>query len=114
MERISAEEYRKVAKKSGKKPETIIQNSIRDFLQIKGWFVIRHHQGLGSMKGLSDLTAIKNGVTIYIEVKLPNPRSKMSDHQKEFQKNIEEHGGLFLEARSVDQVDEFLMKNGLR
>ena len=65
------------------------------------------------MKGLCDLTAIKNGVTIYIEVKTPNPGSKMSDYQIEFKNNIERHGGLFLEARSVDDVDLFLKRCSL-
>ena len=50
-------------------PETVIQNQIRDLLRMDGWFVIRHQQGMGCHKGLSDLTAIKEGRTIYIEVK---------------------------------------------
>ena len=48
--------------------ETAIQNRIRDFLRMHGWYVMRHQQSLGSLKGMSDLTAIKDGKTIYIEV----------------------------------------------
>ena len=35
-------------------PETVIQNQIRDLLRMDGWFVIRHQQGMGCHKGLSD------------------------------------------------------------
>ena len=55
-----------------KNPETIIQNQVRQLLRMDGWYVIRHQQGLGCHKGLSDLSAIKNGITIYIEIKTPN------------------------------------------
>lgn len=47
-----------------KEKETTIQNRIRDFLSLNGWLVIRHQQSLGSLKGLSDLTAIKDGITV--------------------------------------------------
>lgn len=66
-----------------KEKETTIQNRIRDFLSLNGWFVIRHQQSLGSLKGLSDLTAIKDGITVYIEVK--TPRGVQSEYQKIFQ-----------------------------
>ena len=65
-----------------KNPETIIQNEVRQLLRMDGWYVIRHQQGLGCHKGLSDLSAIKNGITIYIEIK--TPRGVQSDYQKEF------------------------------
>ena len=85
--------------------ETEIQNAIRDFLRWRGWFVIRHQQGLGCHKGLSDLTAIKGGRTVYIEVK--RPKGTQSDDQLDFQADIEAHGGLYVVARSVEDV-EFL------
>lgn len=93
----------------GSKPkgptETEIQNAIRDHLRWHGWFVIRHQQGLGCHKGLSDLTAIKDGRTVYIEVK--TPRGSQSEAQREFQADIEAHGGLYVLARGVEDV-EFL------
>ena len=85
--------------------ETEIQNAIREYLRWRGWFVIRHQQGLGCHKGLSDLTAIKNGQTVYIEVKAP--KGKLSEWQQDFQADIEAHGGLYVVARSVEDV-EFL------
>ena len=107
--RMSEADFARLAKGKQVKPkgptETEIQNAIRDFLRWRGWFVIRHQQGLGCHKGLSDLTAIKGGKTVYIEVK--KPKGKLSEWQLDFQADIEAHGGLYVVARSVEDV-EFL------
>lgn len=87
-------------------PETVIQNQIRDLLRMDGWFVIRHQQGMGCHKGLSDLTAIKDGVTIYIEVKTKT--GKQSDGQRQFQQDIENHGGTYILARRIEDVEPYL------
>ena len=84
--------------------ETVIQNRIRDFLRMHGWYVMRHQQSLGSLKGMSDLTAIKNGKTIYIEVK--TPRGHQSQYQKDFQQEIESHGGIYILARDIEDVEQ--------
>ena len=110
--RLSEQEFRQITagRKKGKAPglkETDIQNAIREHLRWHGWFVIRHQQTLGSHKGLSDLTAIKNGVTVYIEVK--KPAGRQSEDQQQFQADIESHGGLYILAKSVEDV-EFLCK----
>lgn len=82
--------------------ETDIQNAIREYLRWQGWFVIRHQQTLGSHKGLSDLTAIKDGRTVYIEVK--TPAGHLSDVQQGFRDDIEAHGGVYVVARCVEDV----------
>ena len=82
--------------------EGMIQNSIRDFLRQFGWFVLRHQQGMGCHKGLSDLTAIKDGRTVYIEVK--TPVGVQSVHQKQFQKDIEQHGAEYILAKRLEDV----------
>lgn len=110
---ISEGEYKKLIARKDKQPkkkrsaltETDIQNQIREKLRWAGWFVIRHQQGLGCHKGLSDLTALKNGRTVYIEVK--TPRGVLSEYQEEFRLQIESHGGTYIVARSVDDI-EFL------
>ncbi|MCE5284357.1 MAG: hypothetical protein LLG02_00705 [Pelosinus sp.] len=94
----------KAAKHKGP-TEIEIQNAIREHLRWHGWFIIRHQQTLGSQKGLSDLTAIKDGRTVYIEVK--TARGGQSEAQRQFQADIEEHGGLYVLARGVEDV-EFL------
>jgi hypothetical protein len=82
--------------------EAEIQNSIRECLRWNGWFVVRHQQTLGSHRGLSDLTAIKDGVTVYIEVKTPH--GVLSADQEAFRAEIEAHGGTYIVARSVEDV----------
>ena len=51
------------------------------------------------------MTAIKGGKTVYIEVKAP--KGKLSEWQMDFQADIEARGGLYVVARSVEDV-EFL------
>lgn len=104
--RLSESEFKQLScSKKPTKPkirEVDIQNAIRDQLRWHGWFVIRHQQGLGSLKGLSDLTALKDGQTVYIEVKTPTGR--LSEYQEQFKAEIESRGGLYIVARSVDDV----------
>jgi hypothetical protein len=44
-----------------RKREGEILRAVRDYLRVEGWLVIRNQQGLGSYKGLPDLTAIRGG-----------------------------------------------------
>ena len=69
---------RQKGERPAKNPETIIQGQVRDALRLDGWYVIRHQQGMGSHPGLSDLTAIKDGVTIYVEIKTPRGYQSVS------------------------------------
>lgn len=89
-------------------PESIILHAVRDALQMDGYLVIRHQQSFGSYKGFPDLTAIKEGKTIYIEVK--TPIGKQSKWQVQFQKDLEEHGGIYVLARDVDDIKPYLTR----
>lgn len=91
--------------KNGLPTETEIQTEIRQILELHGWYVIRHQQGLGSLKGLSDLSAIKDGQTVYIEVK--TPRGRLSEWQNKFAANIAAHGGTYIVMRSGDDALQF-------
>ena len=86
--------------------ETYIRRAITEALRRSCWDVTYHLQGVGCRKGFPDLTAMKDGKTIYIEVKTET--GKQSDYQKEFQKVCESHGCRYILARSVDDVAEFL------
>lgn len=81
----------------GKNPETAISNAVRDCLRAHGWFVVRIQQGLGCHKGISDLVAMRNGRTVWIEVK--TPRGRQSDHQLAFEAAVLEAGGEYIVAR---------------
>ena len=86
--------------------ETYIRRAITDALRRSGWAVFYIFQGLGSYKGISDLIAIRDGRTVFIEVKTQTGRQ--SDYQKEFQKVCEAHGCRYILARSVNDIAEFL------
>jgi len=74
--------------------ETDIKNQVKDYLSLRGWFHFPLTAGIGSYKGIPDRLAIKNGKTIYIEVKKPG--GKQSEHQVEFQADLERAGGEYV------------------
>ena len=82
--------------------ESDIQRLIKDYLQWRGWFVVKIHQSLGSYKGIADLYALKDGRHVWIEVK--TPAGSQSEDQEKFQRDVEDHGGTYLVARSVEDV----------
>jgi Holliday junction resolvase len=84
------------------KNETLILKSIKQYLQYRGWFVIRIHQGLGCHKGVSDIIALKKGKSVFIEVKTKN--GKLSMFQEIFKNNIENNGGEYRVARDIEDV----------
>ena len=83
-------------------PETAIKKSVKQYLQIKGWFVFPILQGLGARKGIADLYAIKGGRGVWVEIK--TPRGKQNPHQIGFQQDIEEHGGEYMVVRDVQEL----------
>ena len=86
--------------------ETYIRRSITEALRRAGWDVTYHLQGVGSRKGFPDLTAMKDGKTVYIEVKTETGRQ--SDHQKEFERICNAHGCKYILARCEDDIAELL------
>ena len=86
--------------------ESFILNQVRDILRLDGWDVTRHQQGMGSRRGFPDLTALKDGLTLYIEIKTKT--GKQSAYQVEFEKICRAHGGTYILARSVDDVKPYL------
>ena len=83
--------------------ESEIRAQVREYLQWTGWFVFYHLQGLGCYPGMPDLQAVKNGRTVYIELK--RPTGKQSADQKEFQRDLEAAGGEYIVARGVEDVE---------
>ena len=83
--------------------EKDIRKQIQDYLRWTGWFVFYHLQGLGSYRGLSDLQALKDGRSVFIEVK--TPRGRQSEHQKKFQRLVENAGLEYVLARGIEDVE---------
>jgi Holliday junction resolvase len=52
--------------------ESIIQSQIKKHLEANGWMVIKLIQT--SVNGIPDLMALKNGRTVFIEVKQPGKK----------------------------------------
>lgn len=107
--RISEKEYKALQgtckNTGGKAPpikESDIQRNIKDYLQYKGWFVVKIHQSLGSYKGIADLYCIKDGRSVWIEVKTPNGR--LSEYQMKFRDDIIRQGGEYLVARGIQDI----------
>lgn len=98
------------SKANDKMTETDILKAIRDFLRLNGWMVIRNHQSLGSQRGIPDLTAIRGGQVVWIEVKTPSGR--LSEHQERFLAELEDHGGWYIVARGVEDVEHLASGGG--
>lgn len=105
MTTISAKEARVLLNQPGQKgpKERDIQREIKDYLQWHGWFIVKIHQSLGSYKGIADLYALKNGRGVWIEVK--TSKGALSGHQQRFQGDVEQHGGEYILARGIKDVE---------
>jgi Holliday junction resolvase len=55
-------------------------------------------------KGVPDLTAVKKGVVFFVECKAPGKLKAQSESQKEFQANLEKHGGIYILTDSVETL----------
>lgn len=105
---ITAEEFRKMGGASrprGRKPtpESLVLRQVRDFLHAFGWKVVRIHQSLGSEKGIPDLVAVREGRHVWIECKAP--KGKLSPDQERWLQDLEDHGGWYIVARGIEDVE---------
>lgn len=74
---------------------------------------MRIHQTLGCHKGISDLIAVKKGVTAFIEIK--TPKGELRPEQLRFSCEIDAHGGIYAILRSVEgaeRLDRMIFKEG--
>ncbi len=113
-EEITVAEFRKLSQaatpspRRKQTPEGAILRQIRDFLRLYGWKVVRIHQSLGSEKGIPDLVAIREGRHVWIEVKAP--KGYLSEHQVAWLQDLEDHGGVYIVARSVEDVEHLAQR----
>ena len=90
-----------------------ILGQVRDYLRLKGFFVIPILQGLGCHPGISDLVAVGRehsqaplSLTLWIEIK--TLKGNLSDKQMQFSRDIHEHGGLYLTIHSLEEIQEWV------
>ena len=93
-------------KNSSKKitKESSIQTAINKLLAENGWFVVKIM--MASKNGIPDLMAIKNGKTIFIEVK--NEIGRLSKIQEYRIKEMQQHGAEVIVARSKEEIKPYL------
>ncbi len=98
------------ARKKIELTEGEILRQVRDYLRLKGFFVIRIQQGLGCHPGISDLICIRywrdRSEILWVEVK--RLKGKLSEKQEKFRKDITEHGGLYLVIHSLEEIQEWV------
>ena len=92
--------------KGPKITEADVLCAIRDLLRLYGWKVTRIHQSLGSEKGIPDLVCTRGGQTCWIECK--TPRGALSPYQVAWLQDLEDHGGWYIVARGVEDVEGLL------
>jgi Holliday junction resolvase len=93
-------------------PEGKVLDKVKQELKAQGWYVIRINQfnkrGYSVHKGISDIIAVGNGRTLFIEVKTPD--NKQSDDQLAFEYEIKERGGEYYVVRSVEELTNIIEK----
>jgi hypothetical protein len=92
--------------KSPPMKEADVLRQVKAILQIHRWLVIRIQQGMGCHKGVSDLVAIKDGRTVWIECKAP--AGKLSPYQQRFCQDITAAGGQYFVVRNMDDLRNIL------
>jgi hypothetical protein len=84
-----------------------IQSQCIDWLQIKKWYIIPNYKNKKPrVLGVSDITILKNGRTIWMEFKREN--GKQSQEQIEFMWNVKNHGGEYIIIRSFEDMLNYL------
>jgi hypothetical protein len=99
-----------------KSTEKATQKAVLDYLSAKKKFHWRQNQGavktekyfyrFTSMNGMPDIFCIDQGKVYGIEIK--DVKGYQSDTQKEFQKNFEKAGGIYVLCKQVEDVMEIL------
>jgi len=85
-----------------KTPEGQIKSAVIQYLQFTGFYVVNMWQGQFSFKGIADIYALKNGRSIWLEIK--TTKNKQSPDQIDFERNIKLHGSEYYVVRSVDDI----------
>lgn len=82
--------------------ENDVKKQVKDYLSVKGYFHFYMLAGMGAYKGIPDIIAIKNNRILFLEIKRPG--GLLSEHQHQFQLNINRHGGEYYIVRSLDDL----------
>jgi len=100
-----------------KQSEQQIQKSILDYLTLTGWYAykqdsvgiydpVKNTYRKSNTAGKSDLIAINKGLVLFIEVK--SLSGKQTPAQEVYEQKIKSHGGNYIVARSIEDVQNYL------
>lgn len=104
-------------RRTGKESE--LQSAIVAYLQGLGWYVLVTFTGSkrgGSVwmhKGMPDLICLRSGRVLFLEVKRPERDSQATPEQLETHEAIRQQGGTCEIVRSIMDVHELLIREGL-
>ena len=87
--------------------ENDVKKMVKDYLSIKKYYHFPILQGLGAKRGIPDIIAIKNNRVLFLECKRPGG-GKQSDYQKQFQADIEGHGGEYHIVSSLNELIDII------
>lgn len=92
--------------RSMKIKESDVRAGIKKYLALTGWLCYSNLQGLGCKVGLSDLTILKKGVVVWVELKRPG--GKQSPAQLKFETEIRRAGGNYVCVHSVEELQNYI------
>lgn len=90
---------------------TALCRSIRNYVVSLGGYLVKNLGGIGQIRGRPDQEGCLKGRYLAIEVK--TGRGELSIHQEKQRRLIEDAGGIYIEARSFDDVEHRLVAEGL-
>ena len=85
-----------------KQEESGLKKQVRDYLRYLHWYVVTIQGSPFGTKGVSDLIAMRDRRVLFLEIKTET--GKLSDHQKEFARNVHEQGGEYYIVRDLDDL----------
>lgn len=108
-----------------KQLEHELQSAVIKILRLNGYFCFANTNAAqrsvkmgaymkkeGLLAGVADITILMSGGRVaFIEMKLPDAKSKQSDTQKEFEKNVTKLGFTYRVWRSIEDCINFIMDN---
>ena len=86
--------------------ETQLKRQVKDYLNAKGIFNFHITQGIACYKGIPDKIYHYRGEVIYLELKREG--GKLSEYQKEFQRQCALDGIKYFVIRNLDELIEKL------
>lgn len=103
-----------------KSTEKATQKAILEYLALKRIFHYRNNTGgfknsngnfyTFGAKGSPDIVCVvpKNGIGQFVGIEVKDVKGKLNDNQEKFKKELEKAGGIYITARSLDDITPFL------